>query len=264
MSFVQPVDVATTLKDERPFEKYRGLQIYVGTQPAPPGMNPGGAAPTAAKTQTFYSIAPTTKLLVGVSDPARLKAAIDQSFERGAVPLDLPKGHDLALRIKNLKEISGQLGATPNPMTSGIVGVTATLQMTDNLTFDIALETKDAQTASGFEQQVKLILQVLGMQIPAQPQANGSASSPSFLDAIKLSVTGNQFRVNGSVPVSQLAAAIPKPGQGNPMVGLPGSGAGPGTPAPRGPGSAAGGPPGVPGQPGAAPVGTPSTSPTPK
>jgi hypothetical protein len=165
--------------------------------------------------ETLYMVLPRPQLLVGSNDQQRLKAAIDQAKEGRGGKIDLPSGHDLAFRIKDVSQL--QRGAAlPADAASDLVGLAGTLDWNDKLSLDVQLDMKDAQKATELDQKIKSFLQMLAIL-----SKQGQPNAPDLSSAIKVSLAGAQLRLSAAVLTSQLsslAASIPGP-PGTPAAG---------------------------------------------
>jgi hypothetical protein len=186
----------------------------------------------------------------------RLKAAIDQAKEGRGATRDLPSGHDVTVRVKDVKKLAGNPMFNANASSDDLVGLTGTLTWADKLALNLQLDMKDAQTATNTEQQIKSTLQLLS-QFSQPGAANGSATGSAGgnpLSALSVSTSGAQLRISGAVPSSQLGSMIPS------NTGPPPGSLGP-TPTP-GRMHSNGGPSGFPAPTGSMfPPGTPGASP---
>lgn len=214
----RPIDPLTLKGTVATGESHQGLPIYsVKSGPRP---QTGMAMPAP---ETLYMVLPRPQLLVGSTDPQRLKAAIDQAKERRNGAIDLPSGHDLALRIKDFSQLERGAALPTGAASSDLVGLTGTLDWNDKFSLDVQLDMKDAQKATELDQKIKSFLQMLAML-----SKQGQPNAPDLSSAIKVSVAGAQLRLSASMLASQLsslAASAPgppgMPADGTAPVGMP-------------------------------------------
>jgi hypothetical protein len=237
----RPLEIAKVAGVKASGDTHQGLPIYLlKSQPPTRPMPRGTAVP---KAEDLYCVMPNAQLLVGAGNPQRLKEAIDQAKAGRGAPLDLPTGHDVALRVKDVKKLNNNPTLPPNAMGQEVVGLAGTLDWTDTLALDVQLDMKDAQIASQTEQKIKATLQMLAQLAAAAPgnaaTPNGpgkSAPDGNLFSALSVAASGAQLRISGSLPTNQLAAVMPPslgatPGAsgamptsaGMPPMGAPGS-----------------------------------------
>lgn len=214
----RPLDPLTLKGTVASGESHQGLPIY--SAKSKPRPRPGMALPAA---ETFYIVLPRPQLLVGSNDQQRLKAAIDQAKEGRGGAIDLPSGHDLAVRIKDFSQLERGAALPSGAASSDFVGAMGTLDWNDTLSLDVQLDMKDAQKATELDQKIKSFLQMLAML-----SKQGQPNAPDFANAIKVSATGAQLRLSAAVLTSQLsslAASAPQPpnmpGGGGAPMGMP-------------------------------------------
>jgi DNA-directed RNA polymerase subunit RPC12/RpoP len=211
MAFSEAVDTAQLLKTDRPIETYRGLQLYEGNQASPQGM-PGALPSSPLAPQKMYSVSPSDKLLIGVSDLARLKAAVDQALDGRGGKFDLPRQKPLVFRVKDVKDLMGGAPLPPNPMTDGIVGGTASIDLSKDLNVEAVLDMKDAQAATNLQSQLNGLLMLFSMKMPAELKP--------LIDSLKIVPSGSQLQFTISVPAELMAKTVPAGPM--PMGGFPG------------------------------------------
>lgn len=211
MTFAEPVDIVQLLKSDRPLETHRGLQLYEGGHISPPTI-PGAMPSGSQAPQKMYSMSPSDKLIVGSNDLARLKAGIDQALDGRGAKLDLPRQKAITFRVKNIKDLMGGTAMPPNPMTDGIVGGTASVDLAKDLNLEAILDMKDAAAATNLHSQLNGLLMLAKMQLPAEAQ--------SLVDSLKMTPSGSKLQFNVSVPSDLIAKA--SAGGPMPMGGIPG------------------------------------------
>jgi hypothetical protein len=237
----RPLEIAKLAGVKASGDTHQSLPIYfVKSQPPARPMPRGAGVPNA---EDLYFVMPNPQLLVSAGNPQRLKEAIDQAKEGRGTPLDLPTGHDVALRVKDLKKLNKNPALPPDAMSQEVVGLAGTLDWTDTLALNVQVDMKDAQIASQTEQKIKTALQMLGQLAAAAPANAATPNSPgknapggNLFSALSVAASGAQLRISGSLPTDQLAAVMPPtmgamPGTsgatpmsaGMPPMGAPGS-----------------------------------------
>lgn len=223
MTFANGTQLDPIVKADRPFETYRGVQLYQGTTRTTLGI--ANARPAGVRTrENIYSFRPTDRLIVGATDLGRLKSSIDSALSGGASSFSFPRQKMFNMQVKNVKELEGPSAGASNPLTDGIVGFTVSADLNNQLDLAAVLDMKDAPAATNLQSQVNLLLTMAKSQ-PASEIA-------PMLNSIQLSASGDQVHVTGSIPYSLLSKAM-QPGQtplampgmpwpqGTPMPGQP-------------------------------------------
>ncbi|HVX16016.1 MAG TPA: hypothetical protein VHC22_32830 [Pirellulales bacterium] len=212
----RPVDPLSMKGTAATGESHQGLPIYSAKSKPQPRNAMAVSAP-----ETLYLVLPRPQLFVASNDQQRLKAAIDRAKEGRGGSVDLPRGHDLALRIKDFSQLQSGAALPTNTADTGLVGLMGTLDFNDKLSLDVQLDMKDALKAAKLDQTIKESMRFLAMS------KQGQLNAPDLANAIKVSVTGTQLRLNASMLTSQLASlaassdAPEMPPGGGAAVGMP-------------------------------------------
>jgi hypothetical protein len=194
--FHQDIEPARVFAGATACDSHQGLTIYQETKPGRPGQ--------------MYSAVPQPRLVVGANQLDRLKAMLDQAAARQPGAADLPSGGHFVMCMREFSEFARSPLPAPMPW-SDLHSLTLSALLSSDLSINVVVQVKDAQTAASLEQKLTQSLEAIRQRRQQMAQAVGAEMVSVASDRFRIYATGSQLRVTGSIPVAQIFDKLPPP-----------------------------------------------------
>jgi hypothetical protein len=194
--FNQDIEPARVFAGATACDSHQGLTIYQETKPGRPGQ--------------MYSAVPQPRLVVGANQLDRLKAMLDQAAARQPGAADLPSGGHFVMCMREFSQFARSPLPAPMPW-SDLRSLTLSALLSSDLSINVVVQVKDAQTAASLEQKAKQALDGIRQRRQQMAQAVGAEMVSVASDRFRIYATGSQLRITGTIPVAQFFDKLPPP-----------------------------------------------------